>query len=130
MSKLDDKVGMYADDLRNKCGVEPDLDLLRKVARGLGPAIYSNDAETVAASDKAELDRIRNNFLVKKLGCGAGDSLDAAIDAAVEKYGRSNRSKYRAVLYYLLVKHFGNRRGRQRASLPASSRSALLRSAL
>lgn len=106
MSKLDDKVALYAEDMRKKCGVEADLVLLRKVCKGLGPVIYNNDAETVAATDQAELDRIRNNFLIKKLGLAASEALDAGIDAAVEKYGRSNRQKFRAVLYYLLVKHF------------------------
>lgn len=29
------------------------------------------------------------------------------IAAAVDTYGKSERNKYRAVFYYLLVKHFG-----------------------
>jgi hypothetical protein len=29
--------------------------------------------------------------------------LDAGIDAVIEKYGRSNANKYRAVVYYLLA---------------------------
>jgi hypothetical protein len=107
MSKLDEKVGTYIHAVRTKCDMEPDVDLLRKVTRGLGPTIYRNDAETIAASDPKELERIKKNFLVKKLGLSEDDDLDAGIDAAVERYGRSDRSKYRAVIYYLLVKHFG-----------------------
>ena len=30
----------------------------------------------------------------------------SGIDSVMETYGKSNRSKYRAVVYYLLVKHF------------------------
>ena len=30
-----------------------------------------------------------------------------AINAAIDTYGRSNRNKHRAVIYYLLTKHFG-----------------------
>jgi hypothetical protein len=30
-----------------------------------------------------------------------------AIKAVIEVYGKSERNKYRAVVYYLLVKHFG-----------------------
>ncbi|MCI5041608.1 MAG: DUF2853 family protein, partial [Donghicola eburneus] len=30
-----------------------------------------------------------------------------AILSVIETYGRSERNKYRAVIYYLLVKHFG-----------------------
>ena len=66
MSKRDELIGKYAGDIRDKLGVEPDMDLLRKVTIGCGPSIYNNDAETVAASDEAELDRIRKNYLMKK----------------------------------------------------------------
>ena len=31
----------------------------------------------------------------------------AGIDNALETYGRSNRNKHRAVIYYLLTRHFG-----------------------
>ncbi|MCB1374134.1 MAG: DUF2853 family protein, partial [Rhodobacteraceae bacterium] len=34
-------------------------------------------------------------------------ALTAGIDAVLDTYGRSNRNKYRAVVYYLLTKHFG-----------------------
>lgn len=40
MSKRDELITRYADDLKNKCGVEPDLDLLTKVTIGCGPSIY------------------------------------------------------------------------------------------
>lgn len=107
MGKRDDLIAQYADDLRNKCGVEPDMDLLTKVTIGCGPAIYNADASTVAASQDSELETVKNNFLIKKLGLADGPELMEAIDKAVETYGRSERSKYRAVFYYLLTKHFG-----------------------
>lgn len=107
MSRRDDLIAKYAADIRNKLGEEPDLDLLTKVTIGCGPSIYNADAETVASSDQAELDRISANYLVKKLGLASGPELSQAIDAVVEKYGRSNRSKYRAVVYYMLCRHFG-----------------------
>ena len=43
---------------------------------------------------------------MKKLGPPEGPDLDAGIDKAIETYGRGNRSKYRAVVYYLLATHF------------------------
>ena len=67
MGKRDELIAKYADDLKNKCKVNPDMDLLTKVTIGCGPSIYDNDAQTVAASDKEELERIKNNFLIKKL---------------------------------------------------------------
>jgi hypothetical protein len=107
MGKRDDLIAMYADDLRTKCGMTPDLALLTKVTIGCGPAIYDNDAQTVAASDDAERARVKRNFLVKKLGLKDGPALDEGFDAAVKTYGSAERNKYRAVFYYLLVKHFG-----------------------
>ena len=83
------------------------MDLLTKVTIGCGPAIYNADASTVAGSDKAELETVKANFLVKKLGLKDGPELDAAIDAVIETYGRSERNKHRAVVYYMLTKHFG-----------------------
>jgi hypothetical protein len=107
MSKRDELIARYADDLRNKCKIEPDMALLTKVTIGCGPSIYSDDAATVAASDPAELERIRTNFLIKKLGLADGPKLGEAISAVVETYGKSERNKHRPVVYYMLVKHFG-----------------------
>ena len=107
MGKRDDLIEKYAADLRNDCGMEPDMDLLRKVTIGCGPSIYREDASTVAGSDGDELRRIETGFLQKKLGLPEGPELMGGIQKAIETYGRSNRNKYRAVVYYLLVKHFG-----------------------
>ena len=107
MGKRDDLIAKYADDLKTKCKMTPDMALLTKVTIGCGPSIYDNDAQTVAASDKEELGRIKANFLVKKLGLKDGPSLMEGIMAAVDTYGKSERNKFRAVFYYLLVKHFG-----------------------
>jgi len=107
MSKRDDLIARYADDLRNKCKVQPDLVLLTKVTIGCGPAIYNADSATVAGSDPSELETVKKNFLIKKLGLADSPALMEAIDAVIETYGRSERNKYRAVVYYLLVRHFG-----------------------
>jgi hypothetical protein len=107
MGKRDDLIAQYAEDLEQKCGVVPDMDLLTKVTIGLGPSIYNADSSIVAASDPDELARVRKNFLMGKLGLPDGPELDAGIAAAVETYGSSERRKLRAVFYYLLVVHFG-----------------------
>lgn len=106
MGKRDALIAKYAEDLKSKCGVEPEMALLTKVTIGCGPAIYDADAETVAVSQPGELETVRKNFLVKKLGLSDGPALDDAIDAVMEIYGRSEPRKYRAVVYYLLVRHF------------------------
>jgi hypothetical protein len=107
MGKRDDLIAKYAEDLRTKCRMEPDMALLTKVTIGCGPAIYSDDAATVAGTDPTELETIKANFLRKKLGLPDGPQLMDAINAVVDTYGRSERNKYRAVVYYMLVKHFG-----------------------
>ena len=107
MGKRDDLIAQYADDLRNKCGMEPDMDLLEKVTLGCGPAIYNADASTVAATQESELETVKNNFLIKKLGLAVGPQLMDAINSVMDTYGRSERNKYRAVVYYMLTKHFG-----------------------
>lgn len=107
MGKRDDLIAKYADDLRTKCGMEPDMDLLTKVTIGCGPSIYDADASTVAATQEGELETVKNNFLIKKLGLADGPELMEAINKAMDTYGRSERNKYRAVVYYMLTKHFG-----------------------
>ena len=107
MGKRDDLIAQYADDLKNKCGMSVDMDLLTKVTIGCGPSIYDADASTVAGSQESELETVKNNFLIKKLGLTDGPSLMEGIDKAIETYGKSERNKYRAVVYYMLTKHFG-----------------------
>lgn len=107
MGKRDELIAKYADDLRNKCKVTPDMDLLTKVTIGCGPAIYNADSATVAAGQATEIATVKNNFLIKKLGLKDGPQLDDAISSVIETYGKSERNKYRAVVYYMLVKHFG-----------------------
>lgn len=106
MSQRDELIAVYAADLKDKCGMTADMDLLTKVTIGCGPSIYNKDASTVAGSQQSELDTVKNNFLIKKLGLTDGPELDKAIDAVLETYGKSNRSKHRAVVYYMLTVHF------------------------
>ncbi len=107
MGKRDDLIEKYAADIKDKFGETADMDLLKKVTIGCGPAIYNADASTVSGSDKAELDTVKNNYLIKKLALADDSKLDDAIASVMEKYGKSNRNKYRAVVYYMLCKHFG-----------------------
>ena len=107
MSKRDELIVKYAADLKDKCGINADMDLLKKVTIGCGPSIYNKDAATVSGSDASELATVKNNFLIKKLGLSDGPKLDEAIASVMETYGKSNRNKYRAVVYYMLTKHFG-----------------------
>ena len=106
MSKFQECLSTYDAEFK-KLGISYDADLLAAVAKGCGPSIYNADASKIASSDQAELDRVKKNFLMKKLGLGEGDGLDEAINDIVQKFGTSNRNKYRAMFYYLLVKKYG-----------------------
>jgi len=91
----------------DKQGISYDADLFRSITKSIGPSIYSNDASRVSCSQKSELETVKNSFLIKKLGLADGEALDAAIKEVCEALGTSNRDKFRACFYYLLVKKFG-----------------------
>lgn len=105
MSKFDEKLALYLAEAK-KLNLSIDEKLLSAVAHGLGPSIYNQDAETISATDPAEVALVKNNFLIKKLGLSDGPELDKAIDEVMEQVGKSNRNKYRAIVYALLVMKF------------------------
>lgn len=107
MSKRDELIAKYADDLKQKCGMEADMDLLKQVTIACGPSIYNRDSATVSGGSTTELETVRTNFVMKKLGVEDAEKAMGGVYSAIDTYGKSNRTKYRAVLYYLLTKHFG-----------------------
>ena len=106
MSKFEKCVDRYKGEM-NKLGIAFDEDLLTAVCKGLGPSIYNEDSSRVSCSDNAEMDRVKNNFLINKLGLSDSPDLDAALKAVCDQLGSSNRNKFRGMFYYLLVKKFG-----------------------
>jgi len=106
MSKFDEKMALYTAEFK-ELGIKFDAGLFEKVTKGLGPSIYKTDAEKVSCSQASEMETVKKNFLMKKLGCADGPKLDSAIEAVCDKMGKSNRNKYRAMFYYLLVKEMG-----------------------
>ncbi len=107
MSKLDDKIKLYQEE-NKKLNLGLSDEYIANIAKSLGPAIYRADTEIVACGDKSELDRIRNNYLKKKLGLDkSNEELDEMIKKVCEKLGTSNRRKYRALFYGLLAKEAG-----------------------
>lgn len=106
MSKFDEKLNEMLGVMKEK-GIACDQELFTKVVKGLGPSIYNKDSAFVSTSDKVEVERLKQNFLVKKLGLSESADLDAAIENVAEKIGKSNPRKYRAIFYYLLAEHFG-----------------------
>ncbi len=106
MSKLAEKCDRYEMELKEKVGLKSvDRKLLDAVTKACGPSIYKKDAEKVACSDKKELERVKKNFLIKKLELKDTPKLDEAIAETCAAFGKS-RNKFRAMFYYLLVKKF------------------------
>jgi len=104
-SKKAAKIALYIKDIKKHYG-EVDEAFLSLIVKNLGPSIYKKDAELVSCSDPKELDTVRKNFLMKKLGIEASQSvLDAAIKDVCEEL-KTTRTKYRATFYYALTKKF------------------------
>lgn len=106
MSKLEEKIELYKSNME-KLGLDYEEDKLRACVKACGPSIYNADSETVSSGDPEEMARVKNNYLIKKLGLSEGDDLDAILEYAVEKIGKSNRKKYRAIMYYLCSEKAG-----------------------
>ena len=105
-NRRDDLIQKYAADIKEKFDQTPDMDLLKKVTVGLGPAIYNMDSSKVSGTDEAELETVKKNFLIKKLGLSDAPALMVGINSVINKYGKSERNKHRAVVYYMLAKLF------------------------
>lgn len=76
------------------------------IVRYLGIALRNRDSSLVSFSDKTETDRLRNNFLKKKLGL---TQADATLDKAIAKVGeamKAEQTKNRVTVYYLLAAEF------------------------
>ncbi|OWQ92405.1 DUF2853 family protein [Sphingopyxis witflariensis] len=84
-----------------------DEAVVDKIVKYLGIALRNRDSSLVSFSDKKETDRVRENFLKKKLGLTHDD---ATLDAAIADIGtqmKADRTKNRVTVYYLLAQHFG-----------------------
>jgi hypothetical protein len=105
MGKLDDLMEKMAGEMTGKLKMKSvDKKLLTAIGKSLGPSLYRADSATVACSDKKELDTIKKNFCVKKLGLKDTPKLDETIKSVCADMGARNRNKYRVIFYYLLVK--------------------------
>ena len=90
-----------------KYAPDADAKVIAGIVRYCGIALYKKDSSLVSFSDKSETDRVRNNFLKKKL---ALTDEDGELDKAIAKVGetmKGSRNKNRVTVYYLLARHFG-----------------------
>jgi len=84
-----------------------DAKAIAGVVRYCGIALQRRDSSLVSFTDQKEVDRVRDNFLKRKLGLTAADvDLDKAIRAVGDKM-KADRTRNRVTVYYLLAEHFG-----------------------
>ena len=90
----------YAEDVA-KFTSSVDQAAVDSIVKYCGIALRNRDSSMVSATDKAELDRVRDGFAAKKLGL-APDAAEAGIRQVCEKL-KDDRSKSRVTFYYLLA---------------------------
>ena len=87
----------YTDYLENVKKYHADVDeaAVKGIVRHCGIALRNRDSSLVSGSDKAELDRVRNGFMKKKLALtDSDDALDAAaVDPSVAKKTELHETK-------------------------------------
>ena len=105
LTKREKKINLYTKDIEKHLG-SVDASFLAIIVKNLGPSIYRKDAELVSCSNPKELETVRKNFLIKKLGFdkSENDMLDAEIAKVCETL-KGVRTKYRATFYYMLAKN-------------------------
>ncbi|GAA6525147.1 DUF2853 family protein [Intrasporangium sp. DVR] len=95
----------WAVDVR-KYAPEADDAAIKGVVRHCGIALQSRDSSLVSFSDAEELRRVREGFMKKKLGLTQADAdLDSALVDVGERM-KSDRTKNRVTVYYLLAERF------------------------
>ena len=84
-----------------------DDEVINAIVKYCGIALHNQDSSLVSFTDSTETDRVRENFLKKKLGLTQSDAdLDAGIAAVGERMKGTN-FKNRVTVYYLLLEQFG-----------------------
>jgi len=93
-------------DAVKKYDPRPDEALVAALVKNYAVVLRKPDAAYVSCSDVKELETVKKNFLIKKLGLKDGAKLDEAIKKVCERM-KGERRKPRAVFYYLLIKDLG-----------------------
>lgn len=110
MSELKEKLAKFkaeAEAQLAKAGeTNIDDEVLSKLVNNLKLVIDNKDALSVAGSDPKEMETVRRNFIVKKLGID-DEEKGKAICQDVAKKMADSRMKNRAAFYYLCKKQAG-----------------------
>ena len=92
-------------DVKNYDG-SVDESLVEAIFNSLKPVHQNKDAMLVSCGDDSELDTVKKNFLMKKLGMDDSPALGEAVKEVCVTM-KDCRMKSRITFYYLLTKKFG-----------------------
>ncbi len=110
MSEQKEKLAKYKAEAEEqlKASGESKIDdaMLTERCNALRVLMNNRDALYVAGTDPSELETVRKNFIVKKLGIEDKAKGEATCKAVAEKM-KSSRMKNRAAFYYLCAKALG-----------------------
>lgn len=81
-------------------------DVVAKIVKHLGIALRNRDSSLVSCTDPKELDRVKANWVAKKLGIADGAKADASIEKTCKAMAADN-TKSRVTFYYLVAKDLG-----------------------
>jgi hypothetical protein len=95
----------YVADVK-KYDAGADADVVNKIVKHLGIALRNRDSSLVSCTDPKELDRVKTNWIAKKLGISDGAKADAAIEKVCKAMSADN-TKSRVTFYYLAAKELG-----------------------
>ena len=104
MSKFEEQMQKAMHQL-NELGASYDQHALETIGKSLGPALYNKDASLVSVSSNTEMETVRKNFAVNKLGV-SDEQAQKAMDKVAEKM-KGIKQKQRVNFYYLLAEELG-----------------------
>ena len=107
MSDIEEKLAKFKANAEEQLAAagETNIDdaLLSTLVNNLKLVINNKDALAVAGSDPSEMETVRVNFVVKKLGVDDKEKGAAAVSSVAKKMAGSHM-KNRAAFYYLVQK--------------------------
>ena len=105
MAKLHDMQAIYVQELRDVCGIAPDIILLEWAMRALGPLALAPKSAQIPATDDPALTKAVTSFMERHHRPAA--LTQAMVLAVKDSYPSPQR--HRAVVAYLIAQNFGLR---------------------
>ena len=81
-------------------------DAVEKIVKHLGIALRNRDSSLVSCTDPKELDRVKANWVAKKLGVSDDGKASTSVEKVCKAMAADN-TKSRVTFYYLVAKDLG-----------------------